>query len=125
MFSTNHAFAASDALKVDPFGITQYAYTQRDIDAIGNSQDFWDNNCVDGPLATFSDATNTVTFSPDWVSHQTQDPDTMQAVTNTVNPCGLIHVGVISSGGLSNTQLLPASALNPDPDPETPTSTAP
>jgi len=114
LFSANHAFAADPASK-DAFGVTQYAYTTADINNIGNFQTFWNQNCVTGPLATYNESTNQLSFTQDWLSHQTQNDETMQAESNTTNPCGLIYASSISGGGLSNTGMLPAGSQNPDP----------
>jgi len=110
IFSTNHAFAATD-VRSDPFGITQYV---PDMSGVGDREAYWNQNCVNGPMATFDDTTNIVTPTPQWLeAHTTQDPN-MQAVTTASNPCQTIGAGIKAAGAMFATGVLSSDELNND-----------
>lgn len=95
------AFAATGD-EEDPFGIVQTGY----VETPDNPDIFWDQNCVNGPLAKYDEATNKLDIST-WLNAQQPDPDTGQAVAKVANPCLLIQATVIAAGGLYDPSLLP------------------
>lgn len=105
LFTHNTAFAAQTA-QPDPFGVPQMAYTN-----ISTDPNFWDENCVNGPLATYDSSTQKLDVSK-WLDQQKVDPNTGEAVATTPNQCLLMLSAVQSSGGLSDPSLLPSSSTS-------------
>ncbi len=131
LFAKDSVFAASSA-QADPFGIDQSAYDPDPKNdpqyqqALANPNDYWNANCVNGPMATYDDATNTLDTTA-WqagthtdpatgkqVQNVIQDSNTEQPVNTTTNPCMLIHETMVDSTGLLDPSILPPEDLNAD-----------
>ncbi|HSX05981.1 MAG TPA: hypothetical protein VLF69_05925 [Candidatus Saccharimonadales bacterium] len=115
LFASNRAFAAPATPFNDPFTL-QYGYSDTDEANIGlDHEAFFNANCMNGPLATYDDTTNTVAIDPTWQdAHTTQDPNTELPVTDAVNPCPRILTGLQSLGGFLDPSVLPAGSTNSD-----------
>jgi surface antigen len=95
----------------DPFDIPQMGYAE---DVPAHPTDFWNKNCVDGPLAKYDEATNTLDIS-EWINNKSnndQDPVTGQDINLKTNACLLIHSSIAAAGGTSDPSLLPADSEN-------------
>lgn len=99
--------AGSLVLANDPFGIPQNAYPDGDIPKYPDQ--YWDQHCQ----KDYDESTGEYDNS-DWLSKQTLDKQTGQAVANTTNPCMLILAASQAVGGLSDASLLPGGSLNQD-----------
>lgn len=107
LFSSNHAFAAN-AAQPDPFGITQYAYSDAQIPS--DSAAYWKKNCADPNNINQLDQQK----MDDWLDSQQEDPNTGEAVATKPNPCLLIQSTVQSAGALFSSSLIPSGAANSD-----------
>ncbi|HSX36567.1 MAG TPA: M23 family metallopeptidase [Patescibacteria group bacterium] len=99
IFSTK---ASADlSAQADPFGVTQYGYTQADLDNIGDPEAYWNQYCSDN-------AFNAYQKDNSWndASANTLDPNNEMPVNTTTNPCLLIKSTVGSAGGLFDSSLL-------------------
>lgn len=107
MFSKK-ADAATGA-QADPFGVVQYGYTQADLDAIGDPETYWDQNCSDNASYAYRKDNS-------WndASTATVDPDSEMPVNTTTNPCLLIKAAVGSAGAVFDSSLLTADDLGDD-----------
>ncbi len=113
LFSTNTAFAATSTSEPDPFGISQTGYTK----VPANPDEFWEQNCVNGPLGSYNSSTGKLDVS-EWLNsgdHVTMDPVTGEEQLNEANPCLLILATNQSAGGLFDASLLPPDTLTQDP----------
>jgi hypothetical protein len=109
IFSTNHAFAATP-VQADPFSIPQVGYTSVPNDP----EAYFQQNCVNGPLATYDSSSGTLDVSA-WLNSQTEAAGTGQAVATQNNPCLLINTMSQVAGGLMDSKLLPANSSNNTP----------
>lgn len=105
IFSGKTAWAATPA-QTDPYGVTQYGYTQADLDKIGDPEVYWDNNCMDDASKGYQ-KDNSYNLE---ATRQIDDSTAMPKNTTT-NACALIKTAVGSAGGKYNTDLLPADDL--------------
>lgn len=86
----------------DPFGVVQYGYTQSDLNAIGDPETYWNNNCNNNPSDGYQNgdiynnaASNTVSGDPNG-----------SFINQTTDPCELIMATVGSDGATFNSSLL-------------------
>jgi hypothetical protein len=123
VFTGNRAFAASTPTK-NPFGAPEVGYTKVPADP----ETFWDNNCVNGPLAKYDDSTKQLDIS-DWLNdpaNASQDPSTGTLVYHKTNACQLIQSTAESVGFMFDPTIAGDDA-NSDPgtsDASTGTTTA-
>jgi hypothetical protein len=115
LFGGGNRASAAPVLK-DPFGVPQAYYPTSDIP--DNPEQYWNDNCVNGPKAKYDSTTKKLDVS-DWLNSQIEDPGgSGTAVATSTNPCLLIQSTVQSVGGTSDASLLPtdgaagSSALN-------------
>jgi hypothetical protein len=107
------ASAATPAI-ADPFGITQYGYTQADLDAIGNPETYWDNHCSDNASQAYQNDTAASNPSSNWndeaavydITAPNNNDPSGEPINTTTNPCMLIEGTVGSAGGELNSSLL-------------------
>lgn len=93
----------------DPFGITQYGYPTDDPVFTSDPETYWQNNCVNGPVATYNATTGTLDNSA-WLNSQGQDQHTGEMLATTPNRCMLIKASVEAAGGMFDASLLPAGS---------------
>lgn len=106
--SGSMAFAAPTASQSAADGVKDVGYTDDQIPA--NPDQFFDQNCTNGPLAKYDPNTKKLDISdflnnPDNVE---QDPDTGQLLYKKNNPCQLILSSIQSDGAIFDPSLLPA-----------------
>lgn len=120
-FSGSRAFAATPAAS-DPFGIPQNGYPDSQIPA--DPPTYWNNNCVNGPMAKYDSSTGELDISA-WLNNDPsteqngqpnteQDPNTGQQINLKTNPCLLIQATVEADGGMFDDSLIPADEQNSD-----------
>ena len=85
IFITPRVYAATAA--PDPFGVSQYGYTAKDIPA--DPEAYWNAHCLDSAF--------TKAWNDDSVHNI--NPDTSQPENHTVNGCLLIRATISSAGG--------------------------
>jgi surface antigen/endonuclease/exonuclease/phosphatase family metal-dependent hydrolase len=110
MFSTmltGGRVSADTGSTEDPFGVPQVAYSSLP----DNPDQYWDQNCVTGPMAKYDSSTNKLDVS-DWLNAQKQDPDSGQPMPDVTNPCLLIYNLVINNGAKYDASLIPEDLLN-------------
>jgi endonuclease/exonuclease/phosphatase family metal-dependent hydrolase len=92
MFSVKNVQAASGD---DPFQITQFGYTQADIDAIGDPETYWLKNCGDAAKEI-----------ADWDKTATKNEETQQFENHGVDRCKLIRCAVAAGGAIFEKDLV-------------------
>lgn len=95
-FSRPTAYAAVTSAD-DPFGVPQNVFPK---DQIPKDPNFWNNNCVNGPLAKSTPGSLDIDIS-EWLNdpaNVAQDPDTGDAVNLKTNGCLLLKT-TIQGGG--------------------------
>lgn len=109
IFSPAKAFAGTPPAK-DPFGVIQNGVGE----VPDNPGKYWDDNCVNGPMGKYDEATGKLDIS-DWLNNSdnvTQDKNTGEAVYLKPNYCKLIQSSVEALGGMSDSSLLPQDTMN-------------
>jgi len=94
--------AAAATPTTDAFDITQYGYTQADLDAIGDPGAYWDAHCVDDPSQGYQQGN---TWNVDASQAKNIDQNGMPS-NSAPNPCLLIKSTVGSAGGAFDSSLL-------------------
>ncbi|HVS78854.1 MAG TPA: hypothetical protein VHD84_01015 [Candidatus Saccharimonadales bacterium] len=97
---SGQAFAAATA-QPDPFGVTQYGYTNDDPNLTAANQDpqtYWKQNCADG--------SQTKQWNEQAAEKKNIDPITGMPVNTTTDPCLLIQASVGADGALFDSSLL-------------------
>jgi hypothetical protein len=90
--------SAGAAVITNPFGVTQYGWSDEDIAAVGFADDYWDANCKD--IEAFNVA---------WGEKAVENADNGMFDNATTNPCLMIQAGVGMAGGRYNEKLIPAT----------------
>jgi hypothetical protein len=109
LFSLNKAHAAGGVvLDPDPFSVTQYGYTDKDIKDIGDPEVYWNLHCHDPTQPEASPqinlAQNSKTYN--WNANVRLNSDTYMPENDHTNPCLLIQAAVGSAGALYDSSLL-------------------
>jgi hypothetical protein len=96
----------------DPFGVTQYGYTQSDLAAIGDPETYWDQHCSDNAAQGYQNNQDASNASTNWndqaANYNTNDPgdDSGMPINTATNPCMLIMASTGSAGGALNSSML-------------------
>ncbi len=90
--------ASADFIQ-NPFGITQYGWTDKDIDAVGFADEYWNTNCKD--ITAFNKA---------WGEKAVENTESGMFDNSTTNPCLMLQAGVGMAGGRYNEKLIATSA---------------
>lgn len=93
---------ANPPVQNDPFGVVQYGYTQSDLNAIGDPETYWNNNCNNNPSDGYQNGNTYNTEASNTISG---DPNG-SFINQTTNPCELIMATVGSDGATFNSSLL-------------------
>ncbi len=93
---------ADPPVQNDPFGVVQYGYTQSDLNAIGDPETYWNNNCNNNPSDGYQ---NGNTYNNEASNTVTGDPNG-SFINQTTDPCELIMATVGSDGATFNSSLL-------------------
>ena len=112
IFNPHPAYAAASTGSI--FGDTPYAYSDKDIQAIGNQDDYWMAHCAVGDGSTpdikldkSTDPKSTYAWNKAAADPKTGlNKETFMPENVDPNPCLLIQAGVGSGGGLSDPSLL-------------------
>jgi hypothetical protein len=95
----------------DPFGVTQYGYTDAQIPE--DPETYWDQHCADKPAQAFQNDADFNNPATSWLTASTQTLDSNQMPLNTsTNPCLLIMATTGSDGGFYDPGLLTADDLS-------------
>lgn len=98
----------------DPYGISQYGYTEKDIEAIGDPDTYWKQNCSNieevnkkwgAPAQEESMGLSPIVHGE--LGQAVLNDETGQYENYTTNPCKLLQAGVMAAGGKYDTSLLP------------------
>ncbi len=94
----------------DPFGVTQYGYTQDDLDKIGDPEVYWDAHCSNNASNAYMKNNSWNEAAAAYDANSPDDPSGMP-INKTTNPCLLLKATVGSAGGLFDTNNLTADDL--------------
>lgn len=92
----------------DPFGVTQYGYTQSDLNAIGDPETYWNNNCSNNSSNGYQ---NDNSYNLSASNSSNIDPNTGMPMNTTTDPCELLMASIGSLGGYFDTSTLTSDNL--------------
>jgi hypothetical protein len=121
---SNKVSAQSDT--DDAFGVTQYGYTQADLDAIGDPETYWNAHCSDNAAQGYQNDNSWNTSAS-----QNTDANTGMPLNTTTDPCLLLMTTIGAAGATSDTSNLTpeeVASVNPTSSssaPSTATSSSP
>lgn len=102
---TGKAHAAPVTAQNDPFGITQYGYTDADLAQIGDPETYWNKFCSDDASNAYMKDNSWNEASANYNTSGSDDPSGMP-INTAVNPCLLIKTAVGAAGGVFDCSLL-------------------
>jgi hypothetical protein len=103
--------SSAATLSFDPFGVTQYGYSDEDLQAIGDPQEYWNTHCVDDQN-NITDSVNIKQGALDDYNNaaaENPDPKNGMPTNSSTQPCMLIQATIGSLGGVMDSSLLTQS----------------